>query len=428
MGSKSLKQLEAEQLAAMAGPRHDWLVGHGKKGHGHHVRAGIEDNLFAVERSALIDLFPPSVRSSDDPKKHPRSPVNDAMLMRTMIWQQYLLTLDEQRPPLEGNLRSFWYQIVEPFYTKNQILDLSDGPSSESLLDTTSALTLFKREQKEEQSIELYGSISEGGRHGAYVLGLMASCFDAFIFNRIFTFGDPFKFFDPRSNFHVIGSRTPSFVLFTEKEGLWPFVRKLAKDKGISVMASHGEAGLLTLEYFTSQLKGRYCSYIRLCALNDYDPWGWEIGENAKLNMELHAFGNVEEDGSVAPLQVDLHRLTTLDLFDKDVIQTMKRDLSKLTGGKAKEVQDWLDHDGGIDKKPYSLHVDNANRDKITQAFNKWYADGKNQAQKDRRKPHPERRDPSLKGWEPTEGSNPEATVPTVASGTLSMAPSHHRV
>ncbi len=163
-------------------------------------------------------------------------------------------------------------------------------------------------------------------------------------------------------------------------------------------MASHGEAGLLTLEYFTAQLKGRYCSYIRLCALNDFDPWGWEIGANAKLNMQLNAFGNIEEDGSIAPLQVDLHRMTTLDLFDKNVIQMMKRDLSTMTGGKAKEVQDWMNNGGGIDGKPYSLHVDNANKDKITLAFNKWYAEGKDQAQKDRLKPHPERRTMTRRG------------------------------
>jgi hypothetical protein len=397
MDSKSLKQLEAERLAAMAGPQHDWLVGHGKKGHGRHILSGLGDNLFSLDREAIIKLFPPAVRSSDDPKQHPKSPVNDAMLMRTLIWQVFLLTLAGQRAPLEGNLRSCWYQIVEPFYTMKQLLELPAGPSALLLLDTTSLLTLFRREQKEEETLELYGSISEGGRHGAYVLGLMAACFDEFIFNRIFTFVEPFKFFDPRSNFHIIGQKTPSFVLFTEKEGLWKFIQRLAKEKGISAMASHGEAGLLTLEYFTNQLKGHYCSYIRLCALNDFDPWGWEIGVNAKRNMQLNAFGNVEEDGSIAPLQVDLHRLTTLDLFDKNIIQMMKRDLSTQTGGKAKEVQDWMNQGGGIDGKPYSLHVDNANHDKITQAFNKWYADGKNQAEKDKRKPHPERRDPGLK-------------------------------
>ena len=398
MGSKGLKQLEDERLAALKGPRHDWLVGHGGKHgqRGHHIRPGIEQNLFAMGRDDVINLFPPTFRSTDDPTHHPRSPLNDAMLMRTLIWQQYLLTLDGQKDPLEGNLRSFWYQVVEPFYTKNNLLALPDGPDFDSLTDTNGVLTLFKRAQKEPDLV-LFSTISEGGRHGAYVLGLMAACFDEFVLNRVFSFRAPFTFFDPHPNYHIVGKKTPSFVLFTEKEGMWPLVKKLAASKGISAMASHGEAGLLTLEYFTSQLKGHYVSYIRLCALNDYDPWGWEIGNNARLNMQLNAFGNVEEDGSIAPLQVDLHRLTTLDLFDAETIQTMKRDLSHLTGGKAREVADWMASGGGIDNKPYSLHVDNARRDRIEKAFDKWYASGKDQAKKDKRKPHPERRDPSMK-------------------------------
>ncbi len=106
MGSKTLKQLEAERLAALAEPQRDWLVGHGKKGHGRHILSGLEDNLFSLDRETIIKLFPPAVRSSDDPKQHPKSPVNDAMLMRTLLFQMYLLTLDGQRPPLEGNLRS----------------------------------------------------------------------------------------------------------------------------------------------------------------------------------------------------------------------------------------------------------------------------------------------------------------------------------
>lgn len=395
MAKKSLRQLEQERLAALKGPQHDWLVGHRYiKGH---IVPNIEDDLRRLNRDAIVKLFPSTVRNADDPKHHPKSDVNDAQLMRMLIWQQYLLTLDGQMNPLEGNLRSFWYRIVEPFYTKHAILDLPAGPSVETVADLTGILELFNRAQREPDDVELYGSISEGGRHGAYVLGLMAACFDAFVRNRIFTFREPFQFFDPREKFHTVGSQTPSFILYTEKEGLWPFVRQLAHSKGISAMASHGEPGLVTLEYFTSQLRGHFVSFLRVCALNDYDPWGWEIGDNARAHIQEPAFGNEEENGAMASLQVDLHRLTSLDLFDRDVIRDTKRDLSSMSGSKAKEVQQWMENGGGINGKPWSLHVDNANKNKIKKAFEKWYHDARAKAHQDKRKPHPERRDPQMK-------------------------------
>ena len=60
----------------------------------------------------------------------------------------------------------------------------------------------------------------------------------------------------------------------------------------------------------------------------------------------------------------------------------MKRDLSHLTGGKAREVADWMASGGGIDNTPCTLHVDNARRDRIEKAFDEWYASGKDQAER----------------------------------------------
>ncbi len=56
--------------------------------------------------------------------------VNDARLLWTMIWQSWIKIQADLLPPIQGKLRSFWYQVVKPFYCRHELLE--HGHSSRS--------------------------------------------------------------------------------------------------------------------------------------------------------------------------------------------------------------------------------------------------------------------------------------------------------
>ena len=56
--------------------------------------------------------------------------VNDARLLRTMIWQSWIKIQADLLPPVQGNLRSFWYQVVKPFYRRHELLEHGRSPRS----------------------------------------------------------------------------------------------------------------------------------------------------------------------------------------------------------------------------------------------------------------------------------------------------------
>ena len=65
------------------------------------------------------------------------------------------------------------------------------------------------------------------------------------------------------------------------------------------------------------------------------------------------------------------------EVFDPEVVEEKKRDLSNVSASKKKQVKDWVDEFGGIDGKPYGMHIDNANFDKVWKAIEKWYKENK---------------------------------------------------
>lgn len=90
------------------------------------------------------------------------------------------------------------------------------------------------------------------------------------------------------------------------------------------MFCSHGEPGLLALEYFYDALKKEKVSSVDVGALTDYDPWGFKIAENFGLKLKASIFFGASKvrlkalDASQIRIP-DLHKVLTTR-YDKDTL------------------------------------------------------------------------------------------------------------
>jgi hypothetical protein len=308
-GKKALKALKSEQL--------EWL------------RRNVD-----LEVGDLRDMSTEDIRRQFPEKRRAPgvSKVNDARLMRTFIWQTWLRIKTKELPPVRGNLRSFWYRYLEPFYLKHDLVKSDEGPAVLSAFWESPAYGLM--------------AAGAGGRELS-IINAMGKAIDKFVLNRIFKFQGEFEFQESMDHRRRLGRKKASTLFYTEKDGLWWLCCEISDAFGISVMASNGEPSLLTLEYFSKELEGKGIKKLHVGALCDFDPWGWNIMKS--IDWKLRFFG----------FDVMTWQLATPDLFPEEVAKHSRRDLSKVKGKKQKtEVKKWFDETGGFKKKKWGLHVD----------------------------------------------------------------------
>jgi len=319
-----------------------------------------------------VDIDAPDMRqmSTDEIRKRfPGKPsqsgdsqvtgVDDARLIRTFIWESFLMIRAGELKPMKGNMRSFWYRELGPFLKDNDIFESDEWGGPELSLDAIRVVEDFFDDEARGMEFE---RVFRGQGRELYLLDKMSKSFDQFVLRGFFRFKGEFEFQDPREAFRITGVKRPRYIFFTEKEGLFWLCKEIAKTYGISAVASHGEPGYLTMEYFADALKGKGVKNVEIGALTDYDPWGFNIAENfgEKMNMPVFGFG------------VNTTHLTSLKLFTNYAIEHKKRDLSRVSPSKKKQVDDWVKATGGIDGKPFGMHVDNGEIDLIRAAVKKW--------------------------------------------------------
>ena len=375
----SLADLEQQRLQVLTPSQREWVEDH--------IVLGAPD-LRQISDEDLKAIFR---RPHTDPKKKQTSM---ASILRTLVWQTWLLVLTGEVEPMHGNLRTFWYRVVEPLCLKHDLLEPEEARSLLSFVQDNAIPELIQEKDLDEPSMLF--QLGESKARTSYVLGAMGRILDHFVREDFFTFKEPFDFRDPRENFHTIGAKRARIIFFTEKEGLWWLAQEVGRKYGISVMASHGEPGLLTLEYFCKQIDVRKIKKLYVGALTDFDPWGYAIAENLKKKLELPIFG----------FEVTLRRLTSLQLFTPERIAYSKRDLSKVSTNKKAQVDDWWRITGAHGEKPYGLHVDNAEIPLIRQQVEQWF----NEA------PRPPRRKQNA-------GSKPKARPKPAPGGPAPSAP-----
>lgn len=299
--------------------------------------------------------------------------VDDAQLTRTLIWQSWNKIRSSEMPPINGNLRSYWYREYEPLYVRLGTLthhwEEPKEPTEAALLHELPPpdqwMELMERaagrtellEAHEQRAVEWLSSPK--GRQ-SYLLNLMTHCFDEFVVHKIFHFQDEFAFDDPRKGFRRVGKLRARLLLATEKEGLKDLVEGFSKSNGISFMASHGEPHLISMAYLADDLEKVGVAHVIIGALTDYDPWGYIIAEN--FAKKLQTFGFTTE----------LTHLTRIELFTPAQIAKGKRDFSDLSPAKKTQAEKWFKKTKGIHGERAGIHVDLADPAALEKAVKKW--------------------------------------------------------
>lgn len=159
--------------------------------------------------------------------------------MANFIWEYYQLMQRGLRPPVQGNIRTFWY-LIKPVLGR--------------------AVPL------------------QGEKQYAVMLGMFQRLVTRY---GLFKFRD-FDFSDQGEQFYQPGDRQPHIVLLSEKTGHYRRLQALQKEFGISIIGLGGMPSILTSEYFADTLRqairnvpsNRKGDKLHLISITDYNPSG----------------------------------------------------------------------------------------------------------------------------------------------------------
>ena len=282
-----------------------------------------------LQRNVPLD-FPCILKMNAQQLKHqfPGKKVR-TLIIRTFIWQCWLLIQMGQMKPLRGTLRSLWYRDLERFMRMNQLI--RETPTRGSDVDSD-----------EDRIIEI-----------------MREQIALFVEHRIFRYSGAFQFVPMFNAKYYLGKKRKGWFFFTEKVGLWETTCKDLyddEDWSCTVMASQGEPSGLTMERMGMELWTlRYKTLIQF-TFSDRDPYGWWI--DASLDAFMRRLG----------FEVQTWRLTTADLFSEADVAGAKdytAIIEKLTAnphGKAtskeKLIYNWFKLSGGWHGRPLALHCE----------------------------------------------------------------------
>lgn len=169
--------------------------------------------------------------------------IDKRRLAKNIIWQTWRWIKKGIRKPFDGNIRSFWYEV------KNALGgdDILDADDVGMFYDTL-------REMIEEW--------------------------------RFFRYKD-FGFMDMNSPFHGVGKQRPEIILGVEKAGLANMARALALEAGASHICTRGEPAVLTIEYFTDNLKAAIGDKeVTIFVMTDMNPSGVSIRNSLITGIE----------------------------------------------------------------------------------------------------------------------------------------------
>jgi hypothetical protein len=227
-----------------------------------------------------------------------------ARLLKNIIWQAHT-----RKPPIEGNLRSFWYEFcLEPLSRA--------GISSDS--ET------------------LYGIFS---KTFAELVGV----------HRLFNYAD-FGFDDDRDNYRKIGGRRRSTVVVAEKKGYLRTMKELHRRLGVTVTCLAGQPSLLSTEYLVRGLRARR---VDLLFVVDYDPSGWMIARTFREQLAVYGVEVRSWELLIRPAN-----------FSK---ADLRRRSLPLAGGRYmwEKNSDWFRATGGINGKMLRIEADAMPRSRL---------------------------------------------------------------
>lgn len=232
-----------------------------------------------------------------------RRKINPTKLIKNLIWQGYTWIRDDKMEPIEGNLRSFWYQNVK------------------------SALS------------RVVGDV--GGRR---YMAKVYNCFVEMItVHNLFRYAD-FGFDDDGEGARIIGKLNGNLILFVEKKGLKGIVRRIAKASDATGVASDGFPSYLATEYLVREMAslGLLFKPVHLFFILDYDPAGYWIGQEFVEQLESYKVKIASVHDLIVPTKLSKEKL-------EDYKYKLKSDA---------RTKNWLESTGGIYGEAYGLEAD----------------------------------------------------------------------
>ncbi len=302
------------------------------------------DDLYEMETGQLRRLFAL--------KQQPDSPVNNRLLVFTLIWQIYLKILSRELRPPGGNIRGVWYDKTDPLYTQHGLYEhgLMVDEGYEGFL------TGYSRQ------LGTARLLNDTGAKVSYVTDLTEDALQAFVKFGIFKYS-AFKFKDPNAGYRIIGEKAASRILTVEKQGLFPrFCEKYAERYKMSAFASEGEPSLLATEHFARRLEQKKIRRVVIAALTDYDPWGFNIAFS--LGEKLKYFR----------IDATTTRITSLGLWRPEVVARQSYPLEFPEGSSHwEEVDRWFRETGGINGQKRAIHLNVADDARVDRAVADWW-------------------------------------------------------
>jgi len=163
--------------------------------------------------------------------------IDKRRLAKNIIWQVWRWIKKGIRKPFTGNIRTFWYEVKNAL-GGDEILEPDDVDMFYDAL----------RELIEER--------------------------------RLFRYKD-FGFMDMKKIFHEVGAKRPEIILVLEKGGQLEMARDFAAEVGSSFICLGGEPSVLTMEYFSDDLKAAIGEReLSLFVMTDINPSGVSIKNN----------------------------------------------------------------------------------------------------------------------------------------------------
>lgn len=284
--------------------------------------------------------------------------LNHTRLIATLVWQTLGQVLAKKAKPIDGNLRSFWYRIADPIYSRKDLYSTFRGPDFERYLDRL-------QEEPEYSSQSRTKLVNDHTILQSYCKDLCEDVIQSFVEMKVFRYKGPLLFRDPHPNLHLMGEGRASFVFFVEKEGLYDrFCKKVYNKHEVTVIASKGFPSLLCLEYVADELGTKGITKVALAGLVDYEPHGFLIAKEYARKFTTLGFG-------IKGFTI----LTNPTLFTQEMLDNNYRDLTHVSPSKEGLTQAWFEQTGGIAGKRRGIQVDHVEDARVFKAVRKWYKD-----------------------------------------------------
>ncbi len=273
-------------------------------------KEGIREFAKDIRKMSAAELIANfGAASSHEPKA--------ALIIKNQVWQSYALIRSGQEPPVEGNLRSYWYTHIKPTLARVKLLSGYDHYET--------MLTVF---------VEMVSGY------------------------RLFRYAD-FGFDDDNWENRRIATKLFHVILFAEKAGWFRTLKEFYEEYGMTILALGGMPSLLSSEYLVQHLSEvtSLKQKFYLISTVDYDPSGWIIA---------NAFAEQLRNRGVQDCEL-IHAINLVNYTPKEIELFQFPIPSK----HLVKVKKWLKATDGIGGKAFGLEADAMPRSRYKEVVRK---------------------------------------------------------